>query len=221
MTTKMADAELRRRVIAELEWEPTVDSTTIGVAAIDGVVTLTGTVASYAEKRNAERAAKRVKGVKAVAEELTIKLPDGFGRSDTEVAQLVLRVLGSHVSVPCDKVQVTVEDGWVTLEGAVEWQYQKAAAENAIRYTVGVKGITNRITLKPHVSPSDVKSKIESALTRQAQLEANHVKVDADGGKVVLRGTVRTWREKDDAERAAWCAPGVTKVENDVAVNPW
>ena len=221
MTTKFDDSELRRRVIAELDWEPTLDASGVGVAAKDGVVTLTGSVTSYAQKRNAERATKRVFGVSAVAEDLVVKLPGEAQRGDTDVAQSVLSALRFNVSVPHDKVQVTVEDGWVTLDGEVEWQYQKTSAEAAIKYTMGVKGIINHITVKPRISTSDVKSKIQSAFTRHAQLDANKVKVDVTDSKVVLRGSVSSWREREEAEQAAWSAPGVSRVENDVVVSPW
>jgi osmotically-inducible protein OsmY len=221
MTTKFDDSELRRRVLAELDWEPTLDASAIGVAAKEGVVTLTGSVTSYAQKRNAERATKRVFGVSAVAEDLVVKLPGEAQRGDTDVAQSVLSALRFNVSVPHDKVQVTVEDGWVTLDGEVEWQYQKTSAESAIKYTMGVKGIINHITVKPRISASDVKSKIQSAFTRHAQLDANNIKVDVTDSKVALRGSVSSWREREEAEQAAWSAPGVSRVENDVVVSPW
>lgn len=221
MTIKIDDTELRRRVLAELDWEPTVDAATIGVAAKDGVVTLTGSVASYAQKKNAERATKRVSGVKAVAEDLEIKLPGDVRRGDTDIAQSVLSAMRFNVSVPYEKMQLTVESGWVTLDGEVEWQFQKTAAENALKYTMGIKGVTNRITVKPRINAADVKTKIESAFMRHAQLDANKIKVEATDGKVVLRGSVRSWREKEDAEHAAWSAPGVSKVESDVVVTPW
>jgi len=221
MTTKIDDTELRRRVLAELDWEPTVDTSAIGVAAKDGVVTLSGSVTSYAQKKNAERATKRVSGVMAVAEDLAIRLPGIAERGDTDIAQSVLSTLRFHVSVPCDKIQVTVEGGWLTLDGDVEWQFQKVAAENAIKYTMGIKGITNRITVKPRVNAADVKSKIQSAFTRHAQLDSNKIKVEATDSRVVLRGSVRSWQEREDAEVAAWSAPGVSKVDNEVVVGPW
>jgi osmotically-inducible protein OsmY len=219
--TKIDDTELRRRVLAELDWEPTLDATAIGVAAKEGVVTLSGSVTSYAQKKNAERATKRVSGVLAVAEDLEIRLPGLTQRGDTDIAQSVLSALRFNVSVPYDKIQVTVEAGWVTLDGEVEWQFQKAAAESAIKYTMGIKGVTNRMIVKPRVSAADVKAKIQSAFTRYAQLDSNKIKVESADSKVVLRGSVRSWREKEDAELAAWSAPGVSRVVNEVVVNPW
>lgn len=221
MMNTIDDTELRRRVLAELDWEPTVDASAIGVAAQDGVVTLTGSVNSYAQKKNAERATKRVAGVKAVAEDLAIKLPGSAARSDTDIAQSLVSLMRFNVSIPADKIQVTVENGWVTLDGEVEWQYQKTTAENAIKYTMGVTGITNRIVVKPRINAADVKAKIQSAFTRHAQLDSNKIKVEATNSKVVLRGSVRSWQERQDAELAAWSAPGVSNVENDVVVNPW
>jgi len=219
--TKIDNTELRRRVLEELDWEPSVDASAIGVAAKDGIVTLTGTVVSYAQKRNAERAAKRVSGVKAVAEDLAVKLAGVAERSDTDIAQSVLSGLRFNVSIPHEGIQVTVEHGWVTLDGEVEWQFQKSTAENVIKYTMGVKGITNRISVKPRISAADVKTKIEGAFARRAQLDANQIKVESTDNKVVLRGNVRSWQAKDQAEQAAWSAPGVSSVENNVVVTPW
>jgi osmotically-inducible protein OsmY len=217
---KIDDSELRRKVIAELDWDPSIDNSAIGVAVKDGVVTLSGSVVSFSQKKNAERATKRVAGVKAVAEDLKIKLPGAAERSDADIAQSVLSSLRFHVDVPHEHIQVAVEDGWVTLDGEVEWQYQKTAAENAIKYLMGMKGFTNTIRIKPRVSASDVKSKIESALARRAQLDANRIKVEATDSKVTLRGSVHSWDERTQAEQAAWAAPGVSRVENYVLVSP-
>jgi osmotically-inducible protein OsmY len=218
--TKIDDSEIRRKVLAELDWDPSIDASAVGVAVKDGVVTLTGSIANYWQKKEVERVVKRVTGVKAVAEDLTIKLPWTAARSDADIAQSVLSGLRFNVAIPANSVKVMVENGWVTLEGEVEWQYQKSAAENAIKYLMGVKGVTNSISIKPRVSAADVKAKIESAFARRAQLDANQIRVESTDNKVILRGSVHSWDEKDDAEQAAWAAPGVTKVENNVIVNP-
>lgn len=217
--TKIDDSELRRRVIAELDWDPSIDNSAIGVAVKDGVVTLNGSVVSYAQKKDAERAVKRVAGVKAVAEDLQIKLPGSSARSDADLAHWVLGGLRFNVNVPYERIQIMVEDGWVTFEGEVDYQYQKVAAENAIKYVQGVKGFTDNIRVKPKVSTADVKAKIESAFARRAQLDANQIKVEAAESKVTLRGSVHSWDERQQAEQAAWAAPGVSKVDNYVTVS--
>ena len=217
---KTEDSEIRRKVIAELDWDPSIDPSAVGVAVKDGVVTLSGSVISYWQKKEAERVSKRVRGVKAVAEDLTIKLPGAAERSDTDIAQSVVSGLRFNVAVPPDRIQVTVENGWVTLEGEVEWQHQKNTVEYAIKYLMGVKGVTNSITIKPRVSAADVKAKIENAFARRAQLDANQIKVESTDSKVILRGSVHSWDEREQAEQAAWAAPGVSKVENNVMVNP-
>src|SRR5258706_9159516 len=187
------DSELQRDVLDELSWEPSVNAAHIGVSVKDGVVTLSGHVPSYAEKYGAELAAKRVYGVKAVANELEVKLPGSSKRSDEAIAVAAVKALQSNLLVPADKIKVTVRNAWVTLEGEVDWQYQKEAAERTLRYLTGVAGVTDVITIKPRVTPAEVKSKIEEALKRSAEMDARRVGVEVRDGEVILRGSVRSW----------------------------
>jgi len=218
-----SDEEIQRRVLDELKWDPEVEPTDVGVAVKNGIVTLTGTVASYAMKFAAERAAKRVDGVKAVANDIQVKLPFEKTRTDTDIAEAAVNALKWDVEVPADRIKVTVHNGWVTLEGDVEWNFEREAAERDVRYLTGVKGVTNLIKvvglrLKP--TPSEVKTRIEDALTRSAELDAQRIQVDVKDGKVILRGSVRSWAEREEAEDAAWSAPGVTDVEDQIVVAP-
>ncbi len=213
------DSQLQSAVMDELRWEPSINAADIGVAAKEGVVTLTGFVRSYPEKQSAERAAKRVAGVKAVAEEIEIRLAGIHERTDPDIAKSAVAALAWNVIVPRDSVKVMVEKGWVTLEGEVGWQYQKMAAEDSVRNLPGVKGVSNLVQIKATVDTAHLKANIEQALVRNAQFDARQISVDAVAGKVVLRGQVRSWAEKKEAEHVAWSAPGVTKVENAVTVS--
>lgn len=212
------DMELQKDVAEELKWEPRLKEDEIGIAVKDGVVTLTGFVPDFAQRRIAAKAAERVVGVRAVAQELVVKVPEMFHYSDTELAHRVVNAFAWDVEVPSQKIQAKVEDGWVTLEGTVEWQFQRNAAERAVRYLGGIKGVTNLIAIAPTVSSYDVAQRIKAALHRTADIEAKRVEVTARDGNVVLTGSVRSWPERADIERAAWSASGVTKVDDRLAV---
>ena len=210
------DEEIQENVMAELKWDAKLQPNEIGVNVKEGIVTLTGWVDSFLKKWSAEDVALKVSGVKAVANDLEVKLASE--RTDADVAAAALRALEWDAFVPSDRVQVTVSKGWITLKGEVEWQYQKEDAERVVRRLAGVKGVSNLITVKPRVTPSDLKKKIEDSLVGNAEGDANRIAVDVQGSKAILRGTVRAWAEKEEAERVAWSAPGITSVENRIAV---
>jgi osmotically-inducible protein OsmY len=212
------DSQLKQDVTNELNWEPSVTETHIGVSVNNGIVTLSGHVSTFGEKYGAERAAKRVHGVKAVADELDVRLAHHGKRSDEDIAAACLAALKAHISVPDEKLRLVVNAGWVTIEGTADWQYQREAAESAIRYLHGVLGITNSTILAPRAIIADVKDKIEAAFKRSAGIDASQITVEAFDGKVVLRGQVHSWTEKNAAQYAAWAAPGVFAVENDLVV---
>jgi osmotically-inducible protein OsmY len=216
----MNNNELKEHVQRALDWEPSVDDKDVGIAADDGIITLRGNVRSYAEKFAAERAALRVDGVKGVANDLNVRLATGYVSTDTDIAQVAVAALEWNTLVPKDHVAVAVDDGWVTLKGNVDWRCERDAAERVVRELKGVKGVANEIIVRPHVSTTDVQHKIEVAFRRSAEIDARRVHVAAHDGTIVLTGNVRSWAERQDAERAARAAPGVTQIDDRITVTP-
>ena len=217
---KKSDEQLQRDVQDELHWDPKTSRAEIGVVARDGVVTLTGQVDSFAQRWAAMKAAERVVGVTAVADEMTVHLPTDYKRTDMDIAHAVANALRWDIEVPEDKIKARVDDGWVTLHGEVEWEFQRLAALRDVRTLTGVRGVTNSITLRPRAFAPEVKTRIEGALKRSAESDASHISVIATDGEVTLRGKVHSWAARDDAERAAWSAPGVRKVRDELLVGP-
>ena len=216
----MTEHKLRQDVECAIEWEPSVDAGNVGVSVSAGVVTLRGEVRSYAQKAAAERVALSVSGVQAVANDLVVRLVSDHERSDTDIAQAALSALAWNSVVPPNRVTVTVANGWLTLNGTLDWRYQKDAAGFAVRYLLGVRGVTNTITVKPRVEAADLKAKIEAAFKRSAEIDGKNVTVVAMGDTVVLNGHVRSWAERREAERTAWAAPGVSHVDDRITITP-
>lgn len=214
------DTQLQSSVLAELKWRPSVDSAHIGVTADDGIVTLTGQVQHYTEKLAAGNAAKDVLGVKGIANDIKVEPEGSLKQSDKDIATAAIAALKWDYEVPDGKVKVVVNDGWITLDGTVDWQFQRDAADRCVRYLLGVVGVTNKISIKPSAKWIDVKTKIEDAFRRNADLDARRISVVTSDGRVTLTGTVRSWSERDAAVSSAWAAPGVTRVEDDLVISP-
>ena len=216
-----SDAELKTDVLSELKYEPTVNVTDIGVLVKDGTVTLNGFATSYGEKWNAVKAAKRVAGVNAIADDIKVKLPMSWERNDGDIAAAAAHQIEWATTLPKGAAQVTLRDGWITLEGEVEWWYQKNAAENAVQHLTGVKGVTNLMTIKPRLSALELETAIEAAFERNAMVDAEQVHVQTSGNKVTLTGNVRNYAERDEAQRVAWAASGVYSVDNQLTVKSY
>jgi len=219
-TITRTDEEIQRDVLDELKWDARVQPNEIGVMVRDAVVTLTGWVDNYAKKWSAERTSHRVRGVRAVANDVEVQLPTAAERTDPDIGAAATRALEWDAFVPIDKLDVTVSNGWVMLRGEVEWEYQRRAAERAVRRLSGVRGVTNGITVRPRENPSpdELRRRIEDALVRSVETDANRLTIQIQGNRVVLNGTVRSWLEREEAERVAWSAPGVSTVDNRIKV---
>jgi len=221
-TMMRTDEEIQRDVLEELKWDARVQPNEIGVTVQDGVVALMGWVDNYGKKWAAERTTHRVRGVMAVANDIEVRLPSTAERTDTDVATAATRALEWDAFVPIERLEVTVANGWVTLKGEVEWEFQRRAAERAVRRLSGVRGVTNLVAVQPRVNPSppELRRRIGDALIRSATTDAQRITIDTEGGTVILKGAVRSWLEREEAERISWSAPGVTAVENRVTVDP-
>jgi osmotically-inducible protein OsmY len=215
----MGNFTLRQSILDELEFEPSIDAAHIGVAVDNGVVTLTGYVGSYAERAAAERVVQRIKGVHGIAQEIEVRYPQNKKTADDQIAKRALKIIAWDTTIPSDNIQVKVQNGWVTLTGDVVWNFQKASAEDAVRKLSGVVGVTNSITVRPRADASNIKHRLEDALKRNAEVEANAIRVTVSGGKVTLEGKVHAWHERDVAQRAAWAAPGVNTVEDRLTIS--